>query len=227
MRVAGIVLAAGAGRRFGAQTKQVATVGGRPLVARAVDAACGAAQLDEVVVVVGSQADEVRAALRSSLGASLGQTLGQGLGHPLQAGSGAGRHRVVHCGGWAEGIAASLRRGLEEVGAVDAALVLLADQPLVSSELVELVLCEGLPGLGRRHDVARPFHEGIPGHPVLLGPAAIERARTLQGDRGLGPVIARRRMHAIPVTGIGSTLDVDRADDLHAAERALDARQVA
>ncbi len=219
MRVAGIVLAAGAGRRFGAGTKQVAVVGGRPLVARAVEAACSAPALDDVVVVVGSEADEVRAALRSSLGRSLGQTLGQGAGHPLQVGE--GRHRVVHCGGWAEGIAASLRRGLEEVGPLDAALVLLADQPLVTSKLVSLVLSEGLPGLGERHDVARPFYESIPGHPVLLGPAAIQRALTLQGDRGLGPVIARRRIRAIQVAGAGATLDVDRPADVAAAERAL------
>ncbi|MDO9357254.1 MAG: nucleotidyltransferase family protein [Solirubrobacteraceae bacterium] len=219
MRVAGIVLAAGAGRRFGGPTKQAALVGGRPLVARAVEAACASRQLDEVVVVVGSQADEVRAVLRSSLGTSLGQTLGQGPGHPLRCGS--GRHRIVHCGGWAEGIAASLRRGLEEVGDVDAALVLLADQPLVTAELVALVLREGLPGLGVRHEVARPFHERIPGHPVLLGRSAIQRARTLQGDRGLGPVIARRRMRAIPVDGVGATLDVDQPADLVAAERAF------
>jgi CTP:molybdopterin cytidylyltransferase MocA len=55
MRVCGAVLAAGAGRRFGA-AKQLAPLDGRPLVQWAVDAAEAAAGLDDLVVVVGARA---------------------------------------------------------------------------------------------------------------------------------------------------------------------------
>lgn len=199
-RVAGIVLAAGAGRRFGGG-KQLAVVDGEPLVARACRAACAVDVLTDVVVVVGSQAADVRSALPT------------------------GRQRVTTCGGWAEGIAASLRRGLEEVGPVDAALVLLADQPLVDASLIDHVLRRGLPGLGGSHDVARPFHDGIPGHPVLLGRVAIDRALQLQGDRGLGPILQRRRIRAISVAGLASTFDVDHPADVAAAEHALEHRR--
>src|SRR5690606_36905353 len=82
----GIVLAGGAGRRFGA-AKQLADLGGRPLVQWALDAAMAAQGLDRVVVVLGARADAVRERLVP------------------------GRAEIVVCAEWEEGMAASLRCG--------------------------------------------------------------------------------------------------------------------
>src|SRR5829696_3525039 len=84
---AGLVLAAGEGRRFGGP-KQLARVGDRPLVEHALAAVRG---LDRVVVVLGARAEEIRA------GADL-------------AGA-----EVVVCPEWADGMGASLRHGLAAV----------------------------------------------------------------------------------------------------------------
>ena len=60
----GLVLAAGAGVRFGGdQSKLLALVDGRPVLEWAVRAQCSVASLERVVVVVGSRADEVLAAV--------------------------------------------------------------------------------------------------------------------------------------------------------------------
>ena len=104
--VAFIVLAAGAGRRFGGP-KQVAPLDGRPLLQHVVDAAP-----DPLTVVLGAHAEAVRAALDL-----------EGV-------------NVVVCDGWQEGQAASLRAGVAAVGAVDAAVILLGDMPFVTPQVI-------------------------------------------------------------------------------------------
>ena len=92
---AGVVLAAGEGRRFGGP-KQLALLDGRPLVEHALAALAG---LDRVVVVLGAHADEVRR------GADLGAA------------------EVVVCDGWEEGMGASLRAGLAALRGADEVVI--------------------------------------------------------------------------------------------------------
>ena len=106
MRIGGLVLAAGEGSRFGA-TKQLAPLDGRPLLEHALAAV---AALSPRVVVLGHAADEILAAV------------------DLQ-----GAEPVV-CEGWREGQAASLRCGVKALGDVDAAVVVLGDQPRITAE---------------------------------------------------------------------------------------------
>jgi molybdenum cofactor cytidylyltransferase len=101
-----IVLAAGAGRRFGSP-KQLAPLTGRPLLQHVVDAAP-----DPLIVVLGAYADQVRAAVDLD-GAN-----------------------VVVCEDWEEGQAASLRAGVAAAGAVGAAVVLLGDMPFVTPQVI-------------------------------------------------------------------------------------------
>ena len=108
MSVAGLLLAAGAGRRMGGP-KALVEIDGIPLVQRGIgllaDGGCG-----PVVVVVGASAERVR---------------------PLCAGA-----RVVEATDWATGMGASLRAGLAALEA-DAVVVALVDQPDVSVAAVE------------------------------------------------------------------------------------------
>jgi CTP:molybdopterin cytidylyltransferase MocA len=108
---AGLVLAAGEGRRFGGP-KQLALVHGRPLVEHALAAVRG---LDRAVVVLGARADEIRS------GADL-------------AGA-----DVVVCPDWAEGMGASLRHGLAAVADADEVVIVLADQPFITPAVVARV----------------------------------------------------------------------------------------
>lgn len=105
--VAGLLLAAGAGRRMGAP-KALVEVAGEPLVRRGIrllrDGGCS-----PVVVVVGASADRVRALCSDA--------------------------QVVEAEGWETGMGASLRAGLASLDA-DACIVALVDQPLVTSEAV-------------------------------------------------------------------------------------------
>ncbi|QIN80479.1 NTP transferase domain-containing protein [Rubrobacter marinus] len=106
--VSAIVLAAGAGSRFGGG-KLLAPFGGRTLIETTLDGLRGA-PVDETIVVVGSEGERLR---------SLSDAYGV---------------RVVENPGWAEGMSTSVRAGLGACSSGSrAAVVALADQPLVGA----------------------------------------------------------------------------------------------
>ena len=121
--IAGIVLAAGAGSRFGGP-KQLAELDGAPLLEHALRT-MAAAPLSRTVVVLGAGAEEV-------------------LAHVDLHGA-----APVPCARWAEGQAASLACGLAQVEDAEAAVVVLGDQPRVSAEAVRRVLAarDGAPAV--------------------------------------------------------------------------------
>ena len=129
MSSAGLILAAGSSRRMG-RPKQLLPVAGRPLLEMVV-AAANASSLDEVVVVLGGSAEEIR------------------------EGVDLGRARVVYNPAHLEGLGSSIRAGLASLdGRVDRAMVILGDQPAVSAELFDRLLdlqaSSGLPSAALR-----------------------------------------------------------------------------
>jgi molybdenum cofactor cytidylyltransferase len=186
VRIGGVVLAAGAGRRFGDGVKQLAEVGGRPLLAFAVDAI---AAREPRVVVLGHAADEIRAAVDLS-----------GV-------------EVVVCEGWAEGQAASLRCGIASLGPVDAAVIVLGDQPGVGREAVEEVVRAARPG----DEAVRATYHGEPGHPVLVGRGVLGRARHLRGDAGFRDVLADVAVRTVELADLADPADIDTPEALATA----------
>lgn len=113
--ICGLVLAAGAGVRFGGdESKLLALVDGRPVLEWAVRAQCAVDLLERVVVVVGSRSDEVL------------------------AGVDFGRAEPVVCGDWELGQSASLRCGLRALPGCSKVVVTLGDEPLITPSVVEL-----------------------------------------------------------------------------------------
>jgi CTP:molybdopterin cytidylyltransferase MocA len=157
--IAAVVLAAGAGRRFGGP-KQLHRVGGAPMLERVL-AAVAAAALDGRVVVLGARAERVAAAVDLH-GA-----------------------RPVVCPDWAAGQAASLRCGLAALDAdVTAAMVVLGDGPGLAPAAIDRVAAAGRrrPGI-----VLAADYGGGRAHPVLL-PRAVWDALPTTGEtpaRGL------------------------------------------
>ncbi len=133
-----------------------------PWVRRAVevllDGGC-----ERVLVVVGAAGDEVAG-------------LVQNPGWPRRD-----EVAVVPCPGWAAGLSASLRTGLEAVTA-DVAVVHLVDLPDVPAAAVRRVLDRG--GVAR-DALARATYDGRPGHPVLVGADHVaDLLVTLRDDHG-------------------------------------------
>ncbi|MEV4144215.1 nucleotidyltransferase family protein [Amycolatopsis sp. NPDC049691] len=185
--VAGLLLAAGAGRRFGGP-KALAELDGRPLVLRAL-ATLDAAGCRPVRVVVGAAAEQVRALLPE----------------PGQA---------VFAEGWESGMGASLKAGLAALSAAPgpvAALVHLVDLPWVGADVLTRVAAGAT-----AETVARASYEGVPGHPVLLGRRWwAEIAESAQGDRGARDWLSTRPdLKLVECGDLGSGRDVDRRADL-------------
>ncbi|MEV6443527.1 nucleotidyltransferase family protein [Amycolatopsis sp. NPDC051716] len=194
--VAGLLLAAGAGRRFGGP-KALVQLDGEPLVLRALRTLT-AAGCAPVRVVVGASAEQVRALLPD----------------PAQA---------VEAEDWATGMGASLRAGLaslertertertEGTGQPAAALVHLVDLPWVGADVIARVTAHA-----SAEAVARAAYDGVPGHPVLLGRRWWgEIAGAARGDRGARDWLATRADLTLVECGdLGSGRDVDRPADL-------------
>jgi molybdenum cofactor cytidylyltransferase len=185
--IGGLVLAAGGGRRFGAQ-KLLAELEGRPLVEHAVQAML-AAPVDRTVVVLGSEAGVVRE--RAELDGA----------------------ETVVCERWREGQAASLRAGLEALEGAEAIVVTLGDQPRVSPLAIERVL--GSRGGGAL--AVRATYGGVASHPTLLEAPLLPRLRELRGDVGARAILAGIEVREVPCDGLGSPIDVDTTDDLEVA----------
>jgi molybdenum cofactor cytidylyltransferase len=186
--IAGILLAAGASRRFGSQ-KLLALVGGVPLVRRTAER-LRATSLDEIVVVVGGDGAAVGAAL-----------------------VGLDVHTVTNAE-YASGMSTSLRAGLAAVHpAADAVVVALADQPTVGAEIVNALLERYR--AGRASIVAPVYRGGVRGNPVLFDRALFDELRTVTGDEGGRSVIARDpRRVALVELEMAMPRDVDMPEDL-------------
>jgi molybdenum cofactor cytidylyltransferase len=130
--IAGLVLAAGAGRRFGAEPKLLADLEGRAVLQHVVDSALAVPALERVAVVLGARAADVRAGVDFH-----------------------GAEPVV-CPDWAEGLGASLRFGLRHVEGARKVLVLLGDQPLVTPQVIAMFV--GLPAGSRATYGGVPAH---------------------------------------------------------------------
>ncbi|WP_344875531.1 nucleotidyltransferase family protein [Allokutzneria multivorans] len=185
-QAAGIVLAAGAGVRYGGP-KALVELRGELLVERAART-LREAGADPVVVVVGARADEVRA--RAALSGAL----------------------VVHNPDWATGMGSSLRAGLMGLISCRAAavLVLPVDMPGVTPAAVRRVASLASPGV-----LAAASYSGQRGHPVLLGRAhwaAVATSAT--GDQGARDYLREHPPVLVPCDDVASGDDVDHPEDL-------------
>jgi len=194
-RVAGILLAAGTSSRMG-RNKLLLELDGEPLLRRAARRALTAG-LSPLVVVLGHEADRARAAL-------------DGLDC-----------RTVVNPGFEAGITSSLHAGLAEVpGEAAALVVILADMPHVSSEM--------LAGLVRRYRAgAAPLvisdYEGVNAPPMLYDRSLFGELAAMPGPGCGRQVVKRHRDEADVCTWPAAALaDVDVPEDYEEVRAAVE-----
>jgi molybdenum cofactor cytidylyltransferase len=184
--ISGILLAAGAARRFG---------GGKLLQTLPDGTAIGLASLRNLqaaldrVVVVTRPGDQAAAKLYASAGA---QTIvcvdaALGMGHSLAAG-------VAHetqARGW---------------------VVALADMPNVKPQTVRAIAH----ALSAQGGIVVPYFHSERGHPVAFGEAFREELLALHGDSGAKAVLQAHpdKVHRLQVDDPGIVQDVDTPEDL-------------
>ena len=181
-----IVLAAGASTRFGSP-KQLARIAGRTMLRSTIECANRITE-DRTIVVLGANAID--------LGTSVGDFTGT----------------LALNGGWSEGIASSLRLGLELVPVTCmAVLVLLADQPAVTSKDLEALVSAWS---GQPQCMAAAFYNEVVGAPAILPRRSFSELANLRGDVGARQLLQREanRLLRVPMPNAG--IDVDKPEDL-------------
>lgn len=197
-KAAGLLLAAGAGRRLGGRPKALLPHRGGLLVEHAAqvlrDGGCS-----PVYVVLGAAAPRVRAAAAGLAGC-----------------------RLVDNRDWAQGMGSSLRAGLEAVSldaardpaaAPRAVVVALVDQPWIVAEAVARLLAGGTD----RSRLGAAAYGGRRGHPVLLGADHWAGAMAAAaGDRGARDYLDAHRgaLALVECADIASPRDIDTPGDL-------------
>ena len=177
----GLVLAAGAGTRFGGPKALARTPDGSPWIALAVrtltDAGCR-----RIVVALGAGAAEARPLV------------------PVSA-------EIVEVRDWADGLSATLRSGLRAAvaGGADAVAVVPVDTPVLPAAAVRRVVADA-----RRGSLVQAVYDGEPGHPVLIGADHVDAlAATLSGDRGARAYLAAHGAVEVECADLWSGADVD------------------
>jgi len=193
MRVAGILLAAGEGTRLG-RPKALVEVGGRTFAERGV-ALLRDGGADPVLVVTGA----VPVTLPGVV--------------------------TVHNRDWTTGMGSSLATGLLALSETDvgAAIVALADQPLVGAEAVRRLIAAYIGGAS----VAVACYDGAQRNPVLIArdywPSVLQLAT---GDTGARPFLQANPdlITSVECGDTGSPDDVDTAADLARVQAAATVR---
>lgn len=182
-RPAGLLLAAGAGRRFGSPKALAHDPDGTSWLRRSV-AVLAAAQCSPVTVVLGAGAEQARSLLADE------------------------QVRIVQNPDWDSGMGGSLRAGLAALAATDATAVVitLVDLPDVTAAVVARLLEGG----GGVDDLARAAYAGRPGHPVLIGRehwAGVDAVAT--GDRGARDYFAEHPGRLVDCSDLATGIDID------------------
>jgi CTP:molybdopterin cytidylyltransferase MocA len=195
--VSAIVLAAGAGSRFGGG-KLLAPFGGRTLIEATLSGLHGA-PVDEIIVVLGAEGERLRNI------------------------STAYKTRIVENPDWAEGMSTSVRAGLRACASdARAAVVCLADQPLVGAEAVERLV----EAFQRGARVAVATYGGEMRNPVLFTKGVWPLLlREMSGDRGARLFLRHHREIVTEVScdDVADSADIDTVEDLRRLEGDLKA----
>ncbi len=196
LRVSGIVLAAGRSTRLERPTpKQLLQLGGEPLVRRVCRTAL-ASRLAEVLVVVGHAAAEVSPAVED-----------------LDL-------RTLVNPDYLLGQSTSVRVGLGQLAPdSQAALFIPADQPMLSTDLIDRLLVTYQQSGG---PIVVPSHSGQRGAPVLFDRSLFGELNQLTGDTGGRSLMAsyRHQIIELPVDAPLELADVDTMEDLERLAKA-------
>jgi molybdenum cofactor cytidylyltransferase len=186
--VGAVVLAAGKSERMG-RNKLLLPLNGKTLIENVLDA-LAAAGVDEQVVVLGHQLEEVAEVLAPRIG----------------------KIKIALNVDYERGMASSLQTGLIVLPMVDAAFMVLGDQPILEPQLLRRMIEK----LDNSQDalLVSPVYEGKKGHPLLVRRALFGQILALSSAQTLHDVVEAHADALITIEAPQwSTLDIDTPED--------------
>lgn len=187
-RVAAVILAAGGSTRMG-EAKQLLPLGNSTVLGQTI-ANVRRSAVEQIVLVLGSSAPAIRSRL----------AVGDGL-------------NIVVNHDYGQGMASSLRAGLSALAPqVDAALIVLADQPFIRPETLDQLAVEHNRS---QAPIVIPTYHGFRGNPVLLDRSVFAEVMALEGDVGCRAIFPNHLagILKVEVEDEGILLDIDHPED--------------
>lgn len=186
-KIAGVILAAGSGSRMG-KTKQLMPFGKTSLLGQVLQNA-GQSALNAIIVVLGHDADKIQDTIELS------------------------STTIVVNPAYAKGQSTSLIAGLEHVPpACDAAMFLLADQPLIRPDIINTLIHASQTS---NAPIIIPFFHGKRGNPVIIARSLFHRLKTVSADTGARVLFNefKTSILKVPLQDDAILVDVDTMDD--------------
>jgi CTP:molybdopterin cytidylyltransferase MocA len=229
--VAGLVLAAGAGSRYGMPKALARDAEGLPWLVREIrtlaEAGC-----TPVIVVLGARGDDAQALLGEfGLAGDTGDTGNTNHSNqntkpspnPNQNQNPSSSHTpnpnrpiTVHAADWADGLSASLRAGLRAATALVPAPTAIAVVPVDVPDLAAATvtrLIGALPGDAGSVDpgtLRQACFDGRPGHPVVIGRAHwATLIQSVAGDTGARPYLQAHDTRLVECADLETGVDID------------------
>ena len=194
-KITGIILAAGTGSRMG-RAKQLLPYGATTLLGQVVQAA-KASNLDQIIVVLGHVAEEIKEKTDLS-----------------------GTHVAVNHR-YAEGQATSLKTGLAAIDwDCSGAMFLLADQPLIDQQIIDTLI---MAWQRSEKKILIPYCNGIRGNPVIIDKTLFNAVSEIRGDHGARVLFDQypEQIEKIDIQNPGILTDVDTKEEYERLVNAL------
>ena len=189
--IGAIILAAGSSSRLG-EPKQLLKHDGKSLLQTAVDAANNA-DTNPVILVLGANADQISKEINKS------------------------KVQVIINSEWEEGMASSVRVGLNEVlfisPSIEAVILMVCDQPYISAELINDLI--NTHKQTRKPIVTCNYGETI-GPPALFQRSLFKELMQLRGDVGARKIIQNHSNDVVTVLFAKGRIDIDTKEDYNA-----------
>ncbi len=179
-----LLLAAGSSSRLG-RPKQLLPYRNTTLL-RHLAAQAIASAASEVIIVLGSDSENMRRELK---------------GLPL---------KIVENKDWEKGIGSSIRAGVREAGTAGAVLIMLCDQPLVTTSLLNSMIA----AFSGNNSLIACSYSSTVGVPALFGKEFFSELTQLKGDAGAKGVLLRHREKIHQISFPAGSIDVDTEEDV-------------
>ena len=188
---AGVILAAGSATRMG-KTKQLLPFKQRTVIGQVVGQVLDS-DLDPVVIVLGHDAADIEHHLKHQFNPS--------------------KFDIIINNEYTKGQSSSLITGISNLSDhIDSAMFLLGDQPLVTAETINRLIC------AHRHTdclITIPFFKGQRGNPVIVSKTLFAELKKIQGDHGARILFEKytANIQKVDVDDLGVVLDMDTPEE--------------
>ena len=182
-----IILAAGKASRFG-DIKQLAEYNGKSLLQHVIDEGL-AAQLHPLVVITGSSAESVAAAISQ-------QSV-----------------QIVYNEHWQQGMASGIVAGVSFILSltrpINSVIIAVCDQPFVSSDLFTLLIKKSKAGC----QIVTSAYSETMGTPVLFNKDYFDELLQLKGEEGAKKIVKKHSKDVAVVDFPQGAVDIDTPED--------------